>query len=299
MEKQVKYYTIVADFGADGTATFMITEDKAIAEETFKQLQEGGEYLAQEAFNSMPLENADKIHFCEFLEDETENIIQTISLWKNDYDKELNELHAKFDKDTYCKETVFPFMVNCFNDLKKVLRKAKTLENVVIALKSSSQFDIPVWTGEMDMSIPDMENHLKEVVSQVKKDGLIKVMSKYPNAYITYTIQVQGDNSTLDKLCTYARYENQTKEVFENMNIDMIYEYLEDILVDNCNRKLAVGEDIYHIFSSPVSGKICVGEGTITELFPLTQRIKVKWADPPAEESTVKAHNCVKKFVIK
>lgn len=38
MEKQVKYYTIVADFGADGTSTFMISEDKAIAEETFKQL---------------------------------------------------------------------------------------------------------------------------------------------------------------------------------------------------------------------------------------------------------------------
>ena len=299
MEKQVKYYTIVVDFGADGTATFMISEDKAIAEETFKQLQEGGEYLAQEAFNSMPLENADKIYFCEFLEDETENVLQTISLWKNDYAKELNELHAKFDKDTYCNETVFPFMVNCFNDLKKVLRKAKTLENVVIALKSSSQFDIPVWTGEMDMSIPDIENHLKEVVSQVKKDSFIKVMSKYPNAYITYTIQVQGDNITLDKLCTYARYENQTKEVFENMNVDVVYQYLEDILVDNCNRKLAVGEDIYHIFASPVSGKICVGEGTITELFPLTQRIKVKWANPPAEESTVKAHNCVKKFVVK
>ena len=299
MEKQVKYYTIVADFGADGTSTFMISEDKAIAEETFKQLQEGGEHLAQVAFNSMLLENADKIYFCEFLDDETENVIQTLSLRQNDYARELNELHAKFDKDTYCNETVFPFMINCFNDLKKILRKAKTIENVIIALKSSSQFDITVWTGRMDMSIPDIENHLKEVVLQVKKDGQIRVTSWCPNAYFTYTIIIQGDNITLDKLCTYSRYENQTKEIFENMNVDVVYQYLEDILVDNCNRKLAVGEDIYHIFASPVSGNICVGEGTITELFPLTQRIKVKWINPLAKESTVKAHNCVKKFVTK
>lgn len=299
MEKQVKYYTIVADFGADGTSTFMITEDKAIADETFKQLQEGGEYLAQEAFNSMTLENADKIYFCEFLDDETENVIQTLSLRQSDSAKELHELQDKFDKDTYCNEIVFPLMINCFNDLKKILRKAKTIENVIIALKSSSQFDMPVWTGRMDMSIPDVENHLKEVVLQVKKDGQIKVTSGCPNAYLTYTITIQGDNITLDKVCTYARYENQIKEVFENMNVDVVYQYLEDILVDNCNRKLAVGEDIYHIFASPVSGNICVGEGTITELFPLTQRIKVKWINPLAKESTVKAHNCVKKFVAK
>lgn len=214
-------------------------------------------------------------------------------------EKQVNELHAKFDKDTYCNEIVFPLMINCFNDLKKILRKAKTIENVIIALKSSSQFDITVWTGRMDMSIPDIENHLKEVVLQVKKDGQIKITSGCPNAYLTYTITIQGDNITLDKLCTYARYENQTKEIFENMNIDVVYQYLEDILVDNCNRKLAVGEDIYHIFASPVSGNICVGEGTITELFPLTQRIKVKWINPLAKESTVKAKNCVKKFVTK
>lgn len=80
MEKQVKYYTIVADFGDDGTASFLETESLIIALMEFFLIKAKGTILKSSAFNGIPLMYANEISLCIVLDNKTEIIINKIKL---------------------------------------------------------------------------------------------------------------------------------------------------------------------------------------------------------------------------
>lgn len=80
MKNYIKYFTIVADFGDEGTASYLETESLNIAIREFSLIKEKGTILETSAFNEIPLMYANKISLCIVLDNKTEIIIDEIKL---------------------------------------------------------------------------------------------------------------------------------------------------------------------------------------------------------------------------
>lgn len=80
MKNHIKYFTIVADFGDEGTASFLETESLGIALILFFLIKTKGTILKLSAFNRIPLIYANEISLCKVLDDNTEIILNKIKL---------------------------------------------------------------------------------------------------------------------------------------------------------------------------------------------------------------------------
>lgn len=80
MKNSTRHFTIVADFGDDGTASFLETESLDIALIVFFLIKTKGTILKSSAFNGMPLMYANEVSLCTVLDDNKEIILNKIKL---------------------------------------------------------------------------------------------------------------------------------------------------------------------------------------------------------------------------
>lgn len=80
MENHIKYFTIVADFGEEGTASYLETESLDIVIREYSFIKAKGTILKSFAFNEIPLMYANKISLCVVLDDKTEIVLDKIEL---------------------------------------------------------------------------------------------------------------------------------------------------------------------------------------------------------------------------
>lgn len=80
MKNYIKYFTIVADFGEEGTASYLETGSLDIAIKEYFLIKARGTILELLAFNGMPLKYANEISLCIVLDNKTEIVLDKIEL---------------------------------------------------------------------------------------------------------------------------------------------------------------------------------------------------------------------------
>ena len=80
MKNHTKYFTIVADFGSEGTASYLETDSLDIAIKEYSLIKAKGTILELSAFNGMPLKSANEISLCIVLDNKTEIVLDKIEL---------------------------------------------------------------------------------------------------------------------------------------------------------------------------------------------------------------------------
>lgn len=87
MKNYTKYFTIVADFGEEGTASYLETESLDIALREYSLIKAKGTILKSPAFNGMSLKYANEISLCIVLNDKIEIILNKIELQEDKINK--------------------------------------------------------------------------------------------------------------------------------------------------------------------------------------------------------------------
>lgn len=80
MKNHTRYFTIVADFGDEGTASYLETESLDTAIREYSLIKAKGTILKSFAFNGMPLKYANEISLCIVLDNKTEIVLDKIEL---------------------------------------------------------------------------------------------------------------------------------------------------------------------------------------------------------------------------
>ena len=208
------------------------------------------------------------------------------------FNKKLQELHDEFDNESeeYFREVELPRIAGTYEELEKIVnnKKVKTISDLVVWLRNSGDYKTE-------------EGTVDEVVEHAEETGFLEVQAGTVTPYMTITIDVQGDNFILDNFFNITRYskEEQDIEILEDIEIHTLRQYLKDTLVDGCGHTIEVGDEVYYMYSSRDTSKVYANEGKVVEIYPLSRNVRIDWGTEHANKSTVKARNCLKKFVIK
>ena len=208
------------------------------------------------------------------------------------FNRKLQELHDEFNSkdEEYFREVELPRIAGTYEELEKIVnnKKVKTISDLVVWIRNSGGYKTE-------------EGTVDEVVEHAEETGFLEVQCGTITPYMTITIDVQGDNFILDNFFNITRYskEEQDIEILEDIEIHTLRQYLKDTLVDGCGRAIEVGDEVYYMYSSRDTSKVCADEGKVTEIYPLSRNVRIDWGTEQANESTVKARNCLKKFVVK
>ena len=208
------------------------------------------------------------------------------------FNKKLQELHDEFDSknEEYFREVELPRIAGTYEELEKIVnnKKVKTISDLVVWLRNSGDYKTE-------------EGTVDEVVAHAEETGFLEVQYGNTIPYMTITVDVQGDNFILDNFFNIIRYseEEQDIETLEDIEIHTLRQYLKDTLVDGCGHTIEVGDEVYYMHSSRDTSKVYADEGKVIEVYPLSRNVRIDWETEHENKSTVKARNCLKKFVVK